>query len=140
MTGDERRYFSLEEANRTLPLVRRIVRDLVDDFPGFQSRLARLRSLTGGAGAGGTDEEAAALRATLDGDADRINQYIAELAELGCVFKGFEPGLVDFFTHYQGREIFLCWQLGESSIDYWHEIEDGYAGRRPITDEMAAAL
>lgn len=140
MTDDERRYFSLEEANRTLPLVRRIVRDLVDDFPGFQSRLARLRTLTGDAGADGDDEEAAALRAALDRDADRINEYIAELADLGCLFKGFEPGLVDFFARYQGREIFLCWQLGESAIDYWHEIEGGYAGRQPITDEMAAAI
>jgi hypothetical protein len=56
-----------------------------------------------------------------------------ELVQLGCIVKDIEEGLVDFYSHYEGREIFLCWQLGEDSVQYWHEIDSGSPGRKPIS-------
>jgi hypothetical protein len=51
---------------------------------------------------------------------------------VGCIFKGFEGGLVDFHSQLQGRDVYLCWRLGEPDVGHWHEIESGFAGRQPL--------
>ena len=60
-------------------------------------------------------------------------QAFTQLMELGAVLKSPEEGLVDFYSLHEGKEIFLCWQLGELSITHWHGIEDGFEGRQPIS-------
>ncbi len=67
-----------------------------------------------------------------DDIARQINEFMLELEQIGCVFKGFEPGLVDFYGKLDGKEIFWCWKQGEERIDHWHELETGYAGRQPV--------
>src|SRR5256885_138607 len=66
-------------------------------------------------------------------------EHAADLLEqIGCVFKGFEPGLVDFYGKLDGKEIFWCWKQGEDRIDHWHELETGYAGRQPVPEVVSS--
>ena len=58
------------------------------------------------------------------------------IEQVGCVFKGFEEGLVDFYSLREDRLVFLCWRYGEERITHWHEIEAGFAGRQPVDDAM----
>ena len=57
---------------------------------------------------------------------------LERLEKTGCVLKDLEQGLVDFYCRFEGRDIFLCWKLGENNIKAWHEIDSGYIGRKPI--------
>lgn len=57
---------------------------------------------------------------------------LEQLERHGCIIKDLEEGLVDFLHRFEGREVFLCWKLGEDKIQHWHEIDDGYAGRQEI--------
>jgi hypothetical protein len=127
------RLFTLEEAERTLPLVRRIVEDLMGAYPDWRAAVARYEVLSGSARAdGGESAELVAAREAVAAHAGRIDEYLRELGAIGCVFKGFDAGLVDFYSLREDRPIFLCWRLGEDRIRYWHEIEAGVAGRQPI--------
>ena len=74
------------------------------------------------------------LRASIDEVAGRINDYLGELEQIGCVFKGFEQGLVDFYGKLDGKEIFWCWKQGEEKIEHWHDVKTGYAGRQPVPE------
>jgi hypothetical protein len=125
--------FTLEEANRALPLVRRIVRDLLEDYPRWRSAVSHYEILSGGARADwGETPELLEARLAVTDLAERINGYLNELSGIGCVFKGFDAGLVDFYSLREDRLIFLCWRLSEDQIQYWHEIEAGFSGRHPL--------
>lgn len=129
----EPRIFTLEEAERTLPLISRIVRDVMAEYPVWRDAVARYEILTGEARAdSGEGAELRATREEVSRTAERINGYLGELAQIGCVFKGFDAGLVDFYSLREDRLIFLCWRLGEERIGHWHEVDSGYAGRQPI--------
>jgi hypothetical protein len=134
----DRKYFTRDEANRTLPLVRRIVQDIVDDYGRWkdcleQYELAAARQRPDE----GESPEAVALRERVDEIARRINEYIAELEQVGCVLKGFDDGLVDFRGQVAGRDVWLCWRLGEPEVGHWHEIDQGFRYRRPFEPEPA---
>lgn len=137
----EVKLFTLEEAERTLPLVRRIVEDLLAEYPRWRQAVSRYEILTGGARADwGETSDLVAARDAVTGHADRINGYLQELEKIGCVFKGFDAGLVDFYSLREDRLIFLCWRLGEPRITHWHELEAGFAGRQPIDGAMLPEL
>ena len=59
---------------------------------------------------------------------------IEKLEDMGCVIKDLEIGIIDFYSRFEGRDIFLCWKLGEKQIKFWHEVDSGYIGRKPILD------
>jgi len=59
---------------------------------------------------------------------------LEKLEKAGCVLKDLEQGLADFYCKFEKRDIFLCWKLGEDKIKAWHEIESGFASRKPIID------
>jgi hypothetical protein len=133
--------FSLEEAERTLPLVRQIVQDLTLEYPAWRAAVARFELLTGGARADwGETRELVTAREEVARHADRINRYLQEFDGIGCVFKGFEAGLVDFYSLREDRPVFLCWRLGEDRIRYWHEIDSGFSGRQPIDGAILSAV
>jgi hypothetical protein len=137
----EFKLFSLQEAERTLPLVRQIVQDLTAEYPAWRTAVSRFEILTGGARADwGETTELVAARDIVTVHAERINQYLQELEAIGCVFKGFEAGLVDFYSLREDRPIFLCWRLGEERITHWHEIESGFSGRQPIDGAVLSAV
>jgi hypothetical protein len=132
--------FSLQEAERTLPLVRQIVQDLTNEYPAWRAAVSRFELLTGGARADwGETGELLAAREDVTRHADRINRYLQELESVGCVFKGFDAGLVDFYSLREDRPIFLCWKLGEERITHWHEVDAGFSGRQPIDGAILSA-
>src|SRR3989441_13332505 len=67
----------------------------------------------------------------------KINGYLGELEQIGCEFKGFDEGLVDFHGRLDEREILWCWKFGEDRITHWHELEAGFAGRQPLPEVMS---
>jgi hypothetical protein len=81
----------------------------------------------------GESTDQLALRGRIEDVARRITAYLAELEAIGCVFKGFQEGLVDFYGKMEGRDVFWCWRQGEDRIEHWHEIEAGFAGRQPMS-------
>ncbi len=133
--------FTLREAERTLPLVRRIVQDLTLEYPAWRAAVGQFEILTGGARAdwGETGELVTAREAVVK-HADPINRYLQELEAVGCVLKGFDAGLVDFYSLREDRPIFLCWKLGEERISHWHEIDAGFSGRQPIDGAILSAM
>ena len=103
--------------------------------------MSRFEILTGGARADwGETQELVAARDEVTTHAERINRYLQELEAIGCVFKGFEAGLVDFYSLREDRPIFLCWRLGEDRISHWHEIESGFGGRQPIDGAILSSI
>lgn len=75
---------------------------------------------------------AAAARERRDRAGNELKDAIESIHETGCIVKDLDMGLVDFPTTYQGREVYLCWKLGEPSIAWWHGVDEGFAGRKPI--------
>ncbi len=73
------------------------------------------------------DVEVAKLIGQVQGWVEEINSY-------GCMCKGVEQGLIDFPCMLGAEVVYLCWQLGEPSVGFWHRIEDGFAGRKPLLD------
>lgn len=135
--GPEVRLFTVEEAERTLPLVRRVVGDLQADYARWRQAVSRYEVLSGGARADwGETPELARAREEVSALAERINTCLTELAGIGCVFKGFDGGLVDFYSLRDDRLVFLCWRMGEPGLAWWHEIDTGYAGRQPLDPSM----
>ncbi|HSW56677.1 MAG TPA: DUF2203 domain-containing protein [Ignavibacteriaceae bacterium] len=123
MTTDIK-YFTAAEAKKTLPLVRKIVKDILDT-----SREMRLIA----------DE----VGSNVENDpriqklADDIEKFMQELEEIGCYFKdwNFLIGLIDFPAIIDGREVFLCWRSDEDDIMYYHDADAGFAGRKLIPPE-----
>lgn len=137
MTDTQVKYFTLDEANRTLPYVSRIVQDIVDEYGRWRDCIYRYELLAAGSRADeGETEAQAALRERVDAIARRINGLIDELSAVGCVFKGFEGGLVDFYARLEGRDVCLCWRLGEPAVGFWHELDAGFAGRQALLPQM----
>lgn len=136
------RYFTVEEANRALPLVRRIVQDIVElynDLHRRRERLVALRSRQGHVTRGPDDPyeaEVLQMESDLEQDVERLQEYVDELRQIGAELKDPFTGLVDFRTIVDGREAYLCWRLGEDEITAWHELDAGYEGRRSL---LAAA-
>ncbi|MDH5643500.1 MAG: DUF2203 domain-containing protein [Gemmatimonadota bacterium] len=130
---DKERYFSVEDANKTLPLVSRIMEDIMNAHEEWRKSVSRYELLAGGRSAeDGETEEMVAIGRRVDDLAREIEGYIKELSDIGCMFKGFENGLVDFLHKKGGRDVLLCWQYGESAVSHWHEMDAGFSGRRPL--------
>ncbi len=134
-----RQYFSVASANQTLPLVRAIVSDIVELYPEVRDREERLTRITRGRSKDSrTDdvytEEVEQVRQDLERDVERLQGFIDELQELGVEFKDPVLGLVDFPAKRSGKEVCLCWKLGEPTVDYWHTVESGFQGREKLRD------
>jgi hypothetical protein len=124
--------FSVEEANRTLPLVRRIVSDIVRDYWKWQDKVRQFEAAALLRTAEQPNEEADRLEHEAQELASDIEGYMKEISQLGVQVKGLDTGLVDFPGNLNGRPVSLCWQLGEESVQYWHDHEAGFAGRQPL--------
>ena len=126
------KHFSVEEANRTLPLVRRIVEDIVRQYRHWQELVRDFEIAASSSRADQPDERAELLQAEALACAAEIDVFIGELSSLGIAFKDFSIGLIDFPGTIDGRSVWLCWRLGEPTVQYWHELDAGFAGRQPV--------
>ncbi len=135
-----KRYFSVAEANATLPLVRAVVRDITELARSLRERherLARVRPPERGHIPEAYQEELEQVRAEFEHDQERMQEYEKELRQLGIELKDYDKGLIDFPSRMNGREVYLCWRLGEPAVQYWHELEAGFAGRQRILADAA---
>ncbi|MFC2135008.1 DUF2203 domain-containing protein [Bacteroidota bacterium] len=124
MTESKIKYFTPDEARKTLPLVKQIVRDILNK--GYEIKQI-------------TDKISGPIEinSTLTNLLDQVESYINELKELGCYYKdwNFTIGLVDFPSIIDGEEVYLCWRSDEDGITYYHSTSDGYSGRKKLPDE-----
>lgn len=137
------KYFSVEEANRALPLVKAIVEDIVRQarkVEGLQERIERVLSGPRRPLDDLYSEELAQTQDELEIEEEKLQSYSDELKNLGVELKSDEIGLCDFRCLMNGREVYLCWRLGEPEVRFWHELDAGFAGRRSISPHMAEKL
>jgi hypothetical protein len=128
--------FTVDHANRTLPLVRRIVEDIVREHRRWQEAIVELDLLVSGVRADLPDPRAAALEKEIQSIAKEIDGFQGELETLGIQLKDRRIGLIDFPSELDGRRVLLCWRLGESSVQFWHDESSGYAGRQPLSPTL----
>jgi hypothetical protein len=136
----KRKYFTVEEANKALPLVRMILGDIVRQNKVVEELQQRLSGVAKERRRPSNDlysEELAQSQAELETEENKLRGYIEELRKLGVEFKGAD-GLCDFYSMMDGREVFLCWRLGEPEIQFWHDLESGFAGRKPLPSRTTA--
>jgi len=122
--------YTVADANRTLPYVDSVVTELQERYHVVQESGRRHNALDPSEGA-----RRAALKDEVRAAADRIRACLDELQVLGIEMKDYEEGLVDFPAELEGRPILLCWKRGEEKIGYWHEIDAGAKGRKPVPED-----
>lgn len=118
-----------------LPLVRAITSDIVQLTRDLLERRQGLAKLAGKASQRAAEpylEELQQREDELRRDAERLDEFVRELMALGVELKSPVEGLVDFPTTIEGRPALLCWKLGEGDVQFWHDLESGFAGRQPL--------
>jgi hypothetical protein len=134
------KYFTRDEAERLLPKVERIIREALFLKAEFQEMDDALRTMTRDimirGGMTMDRDKILRIRERRDAAATKLQAALESIQEDGCQVKDLDIGLLDFPTLYLGREVLLCWRLGESRIEYWHGLEDGFRGRQPIDEEF----
>jgi hypothetical protein len=131
-----RQFFTIEEANAMLPLVRAIVADLVQLSGEVTDRRRRLSFLLGGHNPNQHDpyqEELMQIEQELEKDTRRLHDYRDELRALGVEAENGPEGFVDFPALQEERKICYCWKLGEGEVLFWHDIHDDCTGRQLLT-------
>jgi hypothetical protein len=130
------RYFTPDEANELLPQVRVAAVTLVEHRRALVEATAKRAELaTRIAGNGGDfdPQEPRELEEELEREAEAVARAVSSLEELGVQVKDLDRGLVDFPSlRSNGEEVLLCWQVGEDEIAFWHGLEEGFAGRKPL--------
>lgn len=125
------RYFSHEEAEALIPRLERLYDRVAALKDKAQKKARELQDVAKNENAGPVN--LALLRSQTEFLITQIEEQLREIAQLGCIPKGLDPCLVDFPCRVDGQEVYLCWKCGEKSIDYYHGLQEGYAGRKPLT-------
>ncbi len=124
----KKRYFTVEEANACIPELTdeiSLLRAIRVKLAGLHAMITPLLEVV--SSNGGSRHTPELLKATA-----RFQEVLGRIEARGCHLKGLDPGLVDFPHLRNGREVYLCWRMGEKRIRYWHEIDDGFDGRQPL--------
>ena len=122
------KFFTVQEANETLM----VIRPLLDDVMEIRKKILANQpeawpAIEKSAGNGGNK----ALSRMVD-DFEKLDALIHQILDTGVQIKDINSGLLDFSAVRDGHEVYLCWQYGEEDIAFWHEIDAGFAGRQPI--------
>ena len=129
------REFTLEEANAAVEELRPLVRRMVEHGQALSAaQRAQLQLVTRIAGNGGDMQpsDLGELAETIQREADAVTACAQEITAAGAQIKSLEEGLLDFPSERDGEEVLLCWKLGEDDIRYWHGVDEGFAGRKPL--------
>ncbi len=121
---DQVKVFTPKVANQTLPLVKRIVSDIL-------SMGQQLRTLSADLGKGAEDSPQVIKLM------NQLEELFEEMESLGCSYKdwNFTVGLVDFPSVIEGKEVFLCWRSDEERLKFYHDFDSGFAGRKLIPEK-----
>jgi hypothetical protein len=129
------RYFTPQEANALLAEVRPVAEAMVEHRRAYTvaaARRARLVSRIAGNGGDFDPQEPRALEEDVEREAAEVVRCVEQLERLGVVIKDLDRGLVDFPALRNGEEVLLCWQVGEDEVAFWHGLDEGFAGRKPL--------
>jgi len=132
--------FTLDEAQRLIPEVERMVQEAVsiksefDEAEREQQSFTERIMLLGGVLVDRT--RAFEIRNRREAALSRLRNAIEQVQGLGCVVKDLDMGLVDFPTLFRGEEVYLCWKLGEDAIEFWHGVDEGFRGRKAIDQDF----
>ena len=133
------RFYTVAEANARLPDLTRLLAEMRSEgqqLAALQDRLAATAEKVKGNGYHNPTEDS--LVSGIAGDLEgKLREGIEQLAEWEIELKDLGTGLVDFPALREGRTVYLCWQLGEPEVAFWHETTTGFAGRQPLDDIMA---
>ena len=142
-------FYTIDRANRRLPEVRGILEDLRARRFELVGLRDRLRTATGAevpGGRGSLVDEALAdagpdapespriLAARIQAVIDQMQAAVERLDAWDIMLRDIETGLIDFPALASGRQVWLCWRLGEKDVAWWHEVSTGIAGRRPLIE------
>ncbi len=134
------RFFTLHQAQRLIPDVDAAIRDAVflkSECQQAASELQNARQQI--VMAGGTlihRDRLIAQKSRGETSAAKLNEAIEKIHSFGCQVKDLDLGLIDFPSLYRGEEVCLCWKLGETGIEYWHGVSEGFQGRKKIDQEF----
>lgn len=129
------REFSLEEANAAVEELRPVVARMVEHGRALAEAQREQRQLVSRIAGNGGDMQPSDLRElaeTIQREADAVGACAEEINAAGAQIKSLEEGLLDFPSRRDGELVLLCWKLGEGDIEYWHGLEEGFAGRKPL--------
>ena len=134
------RHFHIDEARKLLPEVARDIQQAIEFKQEHERAGAGLQSMHQHvAMMGGVvldRERLLAYRHRREASAKRLEEILGNLQSLGVQVKDLDIGLLDFPTYYNGREVLLCWRLGEDDITWWHGAEEGFRGRKAIDPDF----
>lgn len=134
------RYFTLAEAEALIPQLTNSLRQAQEaqkDAKAAEEQILQQKYKVAMSGGSVVNiNRSFALRDQCQHALERLKAIAQSLLLLGCQLKDLEKGLIDFPTFYEGNEVLLCWRLGEESIEYWHSMEEGFAGRKEIDDHF----
>ncbi len=127
-------YFTRDEAEALLPRVEPLLREIQSLRARMVVHEAQLVSVRGKMASNGhaSPGAVAELQAEVAALGEGITEHIGTINGLGILVKDLELGLIDFPTLRDGREVYLCWKLGERGIEWWHETDSGFAGRQRL--------
>ncbi|HEY7562393.1 MAG TPA: DUF2203 domain-containing protein [Gaiellaceae bacterium] len=133
----EMRFFTPEEANRELAVLRPLVERLVEERRALASLMEELeqeRAVVAGNGGSLEPGRLPGLQDAASGAAAGLTKLMEEIDGLGVQVKDLDRGLMDFPARHPetGEPVLLCWELGEAAVAYWHGLEEGFAGRKPL--------
>jgi hypothetical protein len=132
------RHFTPAEANELLPTVRSLAERMIAHRRALAvatARHTRIAAKIAGNGGGVQPHEVDELQAAIESEARAVVTCVEELHALGVVVKDLDEGLVDFPARNGDEEVLLCWRVGEDEVAFWHGLDDGFAGRRPLPIE-----
>lgn len=127
--------YTVEEAEKTLPFVQRIIRDIQFNFAEHETRLLERKKLPLSPSPGSAAEESAhKLENEMEHFEHEVVRFQRELEGMGIELKDYKLGLLDFYTRYDGKIVYLCWKADEGgALHYWHGLHEGARGRQSIT-------
>ena len=131
----EQRHFTTQEANEALEEVRPLTEELVGHHRALvelQERQAAITTRIAGNGGNVEPHELEDVQERLDEEVAGIARCVARIHEVGALVKDLDVGLVDFPALRGEEEILLCWRLGEDEIGFWHGLDEGFSGRKPL--------
>lgn len=123
-------YYTLEEANAALPVLRPLLERIMEGWDRLSQQRAPVQAMVGD----DRHDFGGPLLARVTADLMRLQDAAATISAMGVELKDAATGLVDFYALRNGEEVYLCWRYDEPAIGYWHPIDAGFAGRRPIEE------
>ncbi|MGH7640153.1 MAG: DUF2203 domain-containing protein, partial [Candidatus Dormibacteria bacterium] len=125
--GEPVRHYTWEHASQLLPELTQVLEQLRQELARAADPVTTAQIRRSVHHNGGGDKATALLRA-----GERVRRQLQFLQEHGILLRDVQSGLVDFPSVRDGREVYLCWRLGEPEIGFWHGVDEGFANRRPL--------